>query len=50
MACRLTGRAAFRKALLSRQDILIEVPDALVDQGVDELVTFLLPQVEVKAF
>ena len=46
MACRLTGRAAFRKALLAREGTLIDVPIQLAEQSVAKLVSFLQPRIE----
>ena len=44
--CRLTGRAAVRKALLSREGTLINVPSQLAEQNVAKLVAFLQPRIE----
>ena len=49
VACRLTGRAAFRKGLLAREGTLIDVPVHLAEQSVAKLVAFLQPQIDANA-
>ena len=45
-ACRLTGRAKFRKELVSREGILIEVPSSLSLRSAAQLATYLEPRLE----
>ena len=47
--CRLTGRAVFRRKMLSRAGILIEVPTALLKQDASQLAEHLKRQIESTA-
>ena len=44
--CRLTGRAVFRRNLLSRAGILIEVPIEVLKQDASQLANYLERQIE----
>ena len=44
--CRLTGRALFRRELLSREGVLVDIPFELCKQASGQLLEYLAPRLE----
>ena len=50
VACRLTGRAVFRKQLLSQEGILVSIPEVdVIDSNATRLAEYLKPRLQAAA-